>query len=75
MTPDERLRLERQRFILLSAMRAGGVVIMLLGLWLWFGEVIASGETVGPAIFIVGLIESMVLPAVLAAKWRTPPQP
>ena len=75
MTPDERLRLERQRFAVLSAMRAAGVVVMLLGLWIWFGGALASGETVGPAIFIAGLIESMVVPAWLAAKWRTPPQP
>ncbi len=75
MTPDERLRLERQRFAVLSAMRAAGVVVMLLGLWIWFGGMLAAGETIGPAIFILGLVESMVVPAWLARRWRTPPRP
>ena len=75
MTPDERFQLERGRFAKLSLLRAAGVVVMLLGMGLWFGNLTADGETVGPLVFSAGLIASLVLPHVLVRRWRTPPRP
>lgn len=75
MIPKEPSALERRRFVLLTLMRAGGVVIMLVGLALWFGGLMPNGERVGAALFAFGVAESLLLPALLASQWRTPPAP
>lgn len=77
MTREEQERLERSRFTLLSAARASGAVLMLIGLWIWHGDIVREGGfvEVGGAIFILGFIESLILPQILARKWRSPRQP
>jgi hypothetical protein len=77
MTREEEERLERTRFTLLSAARASGALLMLLGLWIWHGDVIREGGylLVGAPLFVAGFVESLILPQVLARKWRSPPRP
>jgi hypothetical protein len=77
MTREEEERLERTRFTLLSAARASGAILMLLGLWIWHGDVIREGGylLVGAPLFVIGFVESLILPQVLARKWRSPPRP
>lgn len=72
MTPDERRA--RTRFAILSAARAIGAVTMLLGLWVWHGNVVRSGgwPEIGVPLFIAGMAASFVVPQILAARWRTP---
>jgi len=76
MTPAERDRLAATRFTILSAMRASGVVLMLLGLWIWHGDLLRAGgwPAVGMPLFAVGFVESLLLPALLARRWRSPPR-
>jgi hypothetical protein len=75
MTPDGRTRLAATRFTLLSAMRAGGVAVMLIGLWIWHGDIARAGgwPAVGLPLFVIGMIQSLLLPKYLARRWRTPP--
>lgn len=77
MTPQERDRLAATRFAILSAMRASGVVLMLLGLWIWHGGLLRPGgwPAVGAPLFLLGFAESLLLPIVLAKRWRSPPAP
>ena len=75
MIPETPSELERRRFVVLTVMRAGGVVMMLIGLWIMLGDLLQDGDKVGGAIFIVGAVESLLLPALLASKWRSPPRP
>ncbi len=72
MTPAERQA--RNRFAILSAVRAAGVVIMLTGLFLWQGDVVRSGgwPELGVPLFIGGMLLSLVLPQFLISRWRTP---
>jgi hypothetical protein len=77
MTREEKERLERTRFAVLSAARASGAVLMLIGLWIWHGDIVRDGGFValGGPIFILGFVESLILPQILARKWRSPREP
>lgn len=76
MTPDEQERLARSRFAMLSAMRATGVVFMLAGMWIWFGNLLHDGGymPVGFPLFVLGFAESLILPQIIARRWRSPRQ-
>jgi hypothetical protein len=77
MTRDEQERLERSRFAVLSAARASGAVLMLIGLWIWHGNLVREGGFIalGAPLFFLGFGESLILPQILARKWRSPRQP
>jgi hypothetical protein len=77
MTREEQDRLERTRFVLLSAARASGAILMLIGLWIWHGDIIRDGgfPLLGGPLFVLGFAESLILPQILARKWRSPRQP
>ena len=76
LSPEDRFRLERTRFAILSAARASGVVLMLFGLWIWVGDLMRAGgvTAVGFPIFALGFAESLILPIFLLRRWRTPPR-
>ncbi len=77
MTPDQREHLARTRYMILSAMRASGALLMVLGLWIWYSDILRDGgmPTVGAPLFVLGFFESLILPQIFARKWRTPPEP
>lgn len=77
MTPDERDQLARTRYVILSALRASGVLLMVMGLWIWNSDILREGgwPTVGVPLFALGFVESLILPQIIARKWRTPPEP
>lgn len=77
MTRDEQERLARARYGILTMLRASGVVLMLLGLWIWHGDILRAGgwAALGAPLFVGGLVESLVLPQYLARHWRSPPGP
>ena len=76
MTPDDEARLGRSRFAMLSAIRAGGVVMMLLGMWIWLGDLVRLGgdTVVGFPLFLIGFVDSLIVPQILSRRWRTPPR-
>ncbi len=65
----------QQRFLLLNAARGAGTIIMVIGLVLWYTDLLDIGGAplTGGLIFACGLLLSFVLPTWLARKWRTPP--
>lgn len=77
MTPEENERLTRSRFAMLAALRASGVLLMLLGLWIWHGDILRAGgwPVLGIPLFVAGFVESLLLPKLFAGKWRSPPGP
>lgn len=76
MTPEDSDRLALTRFAIISAARASGVMFMLFGLWIWYGDLLDVGGNwqVGLPLFVLGMAESMLLPRYLIRQWRTPPQ-
>ncbi len=62
----------RNRWILLNVMRIGGLVFMALGLIIWRTGIGGfQDEMLGKALFIVGVLETLVVPAVLRRRWRS----
>ncbi len=60
------------RLVMLLTLRAMGVVLMLLGIGLWLGGWMGGYERMGAVIFVAGAVLSLLLPAVLARRWRSP---
>jgi hypothetical protein len=75
MTPQEQENLARKRFIALTLLRATGVVLMLIGMGIIASQAVQPSDLVGGIIFVVGLVDSLILPRILIRKWRTPPAP
>ncbi|HET8613464.1 MAG TPA: hypothetical protein VFL92_11925 [Sphingomonas sp.] len=73
MTPEEDRR-ARDRFAVLSGLRAGGVVLMVIGIWMWLGGSFAGSYGFGSILFVVGVIGGILIPALLVRRWRTPPR-
>jgi hypothetical protein len=75
MTPQEQENLARKRFIALTLLRATGVVLMLIGMGIIASQAVQPSDLVGGIIFVVGLVDSLILPRILIRKWRTTPAP
>ena len=69
--PDEETR-ARDRFAILAGLRAGGIALMAVGLWMWLGGSFAGAYGFGTILFVAGAIGALALPAVLARRWKTP---
>lgn len=64
--------LAKRRWIFLNVLRIGGLGIMAFGLYLWrkgIGGV--PDELLGKSLFLFGLFEALILPAVLRRAWRS----
>jgi len=73
MSPREQEDLARSRFVVLTVLRASGVVLMLFGMGIMATRMIEPADIVGALIFIAGMIDSLIVPRILTRKWRTPP--
>ena len=61
----------RNRWLVISAVRAGGVVMVLVGL-LILQQVIPEPAWAGYTILAVGIADVFLVPLLLARKWRSP---
>lgn len=73
MTPQEQDNLARTRFIILTALRASGVALMLLGMGIIGSRMIEPSDLIGSIVFAIGFLDSLILPRLLIRKWRSPP--
>lgn len=64
----------KRRFLLLTFIRLGGTVLVLLGLLVGFSDVFTPGgnRLLGLLIMGAGLAELAVLPRLLRKGWRQP---
>ncbi|PXA83892.1 hypothetical protein DMC47_41890 [Nostoc sp. 3335mG] len=60
------------RLAILIGLRIGGAILCLLGLWMVLGGNLAGRYGFGWVLVVVGLIELVVVPKILAGKWKTP---
>ncbi|MGP1353972.1 MAG: hypothetical protein ACTS1Z_11665 [Parasphingopyxis sp.] len=76
MTPEDQERLAKSRFQMLQLLRFTGIIVMILGMWIWAGDILREGgwPALGIPLFALGLFEALVLPVILAGKWKSPPQ-
>jgi len=62
----------KTRWILLNVLRIGGIVIMVIGLVIWRKGIGGyQDDLVGKALFVIGLFEALLLPAMLRRAWRS----
>lgn len=61
----------RNRWIVLSAMRAAGVAMVVVGILIVNGAIPAP-DVAGYVLVAVGIIDTFIVPQVLARKWRSP---
>ena len=74
MTPDPKAieyKRARDRFAIMTGLRLGGVMLMLLGLWMMLGGALGGQYGFGGVLFVVGLAETIVVPRLLARRWRS----
>lgn len=64
----------QQRFMLLNAARGVGAIVMIVGLVIWYTDLVQVGgdAIIGGVTFALGLALSFLLPKFLARRWRTP---
>ncbi|WP_019831260.1 hypothetical protein [Sphingomonas sp. PR090111-T3T-6A] len=75
MTPDPKAiedKRARDRFAVMTGLKLGGVVLMLLGLWMMLGGALGGRYGFGGVLFVVGLVETIAVPKLLARRWRSP---
>ena len=62
----------RNRFITLNLTRIGGTVIVMIGLFIWYGDAVVEGGTIvlGLPLALAGLVVSFWGPKHLSRKWR-----
>ena len=73
MTEQDQDNLARQRFVILTVLRASGVALMLLGMGIIASRFVEPSDLIGSIVFAVGFLDSLILPRLLIRKWRTPP--
>ncbi len=72
MTPEDRERLFKSRFQTLQLCRFTGLIVIIIGLWIAFGDILREGgwRVLGIPIFLLGAFELLWLPIILARYWK-----
>lgn len=61
----------RNRWLIISALRLGGVAMVVIGI-LILRQILGGSPVVGYGLLAIGLIDFMVVPLLLARRWRSP---
>lgn len=74
MSLNDADRRARGRFFALTMIRLGGIVLMMLGLAIWHGDLLRDGgwPAAGIPLALIGFVESLLLPKFVARQWRSP---
>lgn len=71
MTTDAET-LARNRFFVIAALRLGGVAMLVIGLMTVSGRIAAIPPVAGYALVLIGLADFLIVPRLLARRWRSP---
>lgn len=63
----------RARYYLIAGHRLVGAVMLILGMAVFAGG-LNWGTPVGAVLLIFGFLDFLVVPTILARKWRSPPE-
>jgi len=61
----------RNRWLVISALRLGGVAMVVIGI-LILRQILSGSRVVGYGLLAIGLVDFMVVPLLLARRWRSP---
>lgn len=75
MTPEDREFLAKSRWQMMQLLRFTGIIVMIIGMWIWAGDILRIGgwPMLGIPIFALGIFEALVLPVILAKRWKSQP--
>lgn len=74
MTPEEETRAQ-YRFLVINICRITGAVMLVIGLAVIAREAFGLPKAAGYVLFFVGFADFMLVPLLLAKRWKsTPPQ-
>ena len=77
MTPaDDRSRDETRaqyRFLVINLCRITGAIMLVIGLASISREVFGLPKAFGYVLFLIGMIDFLVVPVLLAKKWKSKP--
>lgn len=62
----------KARFIVIQLMRWAGAAIAVFGLLVIYRKVDLPQEA-GYVLFLVGLLDALIMPTLLARRWKSPP--
>lgn len=62
----------RRRYMAILAMRWAGVALVIFGLLVIYRRIDLPREA-GYVLFLVGVIDALIMPTVLARRWKSPP--
>lgn len=71
MSPEDRTA--RARFFVIGAVRLAGALTIALAVAISYGKIDGIPNAVGFALLAIGVIEMIVMPQVLVARWKSPP--
>lgn len=71
MTPEDRRA--RSRFFVIGAVRLAGAITIALAVAISYGKIPGIPNVAGFALLAVGIVEMIVLPQLLVARWKSPP--
>lgn len=74
MTSQEKDIQARNRYFVISFARLAGVLMAVMGVVISAGRIEGIAPAIGYVIAVIGLVDMVVVPRMLARKWRTPPQ-
>ena len=71
MTPEEETKAQ-QRFLVLNFIRISGAIMLVLGLAVIGNGLFGLPDAAGYALFAVGIADFILVPLLLAKKWKSP---
>jgi NCAIR mutase (PurE)-related protein len=71
MSPEDRKA--RTRFFIIGAARLAGAITIALAVAVSYGRIDGIPNSVGYGLLVLGIVGMIVLPRVLAARWKSPP--
>ena len=71
MTPEEETKAQ-QRFLVLNFIRISGAIMLVIGLAVIGNGLFGLPVAAGYALFAVGIADFILVPLLLAKKWKSP---
>ena len=71
MTPEEETKTQ-QRFLVLNFIRISGAIMLVIGLAVIGNGLFGLPVAAGYALFAVGIADFILVPLLLAKKWKSP---
>ena len=71
MTPEEETKAQ-QRFLVLNLVRLSGAIMLVIGLAVVANGVFGLPVAAGYVLFLIGIVDFMLVPLLLAKRWKSP---